>query len=114
MTATRRQNGGDGATGMGAELDAGLSYEAPGLAFSTRLRGYAWKGGGHCPSLTSSRDVLWGGPAGPELPIGIRFDLPFGIGGRGFWAIAVNGDVCENWSAPWDRGLTGILPDVIQ
>ena len=50
MTATRRQNGGDGATGMGA----GLSYEAPGLAFSTRLRGYAWKGGGHGPSLTSS------------------------------------------------------------
>ena len=79
MTATRRQNGGDGATGLGA----GLSYEAPGLAFSTRLRGYAWKGGGHGPSLTSSRDVLWGGPARPELRIGIRFDLPFGIGGRG-------------------------------
>ena len=90
MTATQRQDGGDGASGMGAELDAGLSYEAPDLAFSTRLRGYAGKGGGHGPSLTSSRHVLWGGPARPELRIGIRFDLPFGIGGRGFW-----GDSCE-------------------
>ena len=98
-----RHDGGDGASGTGAELGAALRYEVSGLALAVRLLGCAGECGGHRrwhaslfmhrdtgagnggpgPSLSSSWDVTWGGRARPEHWIGIRFDLPFGVGGRG-------------------------------
>ena len=90
VTATLRHDGGDGATGTGAELDAGLSYEAPDLAFSTRLRGYCREGRWARPVA----DIVPGCPLGRPGKAGAPDRNPVRPSLRDWWARFL-GDSCE-------------------